>query len=373
MLTGGTIKVNWILNYQSVSKSITFSSISISVHLHRIPHKTPRLDIHAISIQDECNKKNYEINHSVRLFVCLFVFSCSFNVARFRLFFRLFDWQRGKQKRRVQLHGNPWYCDACVIGPLLKWLDASPSTRHIKEGCRGLRSNAANATDAADAPCPVCHSPSSVAGVELPRLDHVNLPSSCNYPPTLIDSGDLPSKVQASPASDQAPFQLFSNPVYASLMCGSLTLIMVAICAALAVVTRHAASYYTHEDKRGGAAASQGVVGVGAEDPLCSDHHNTKKKNKKNKKKNMIVSSTNCSSNSSSSSSSSSSSDQHKNNNGKIKASPTSSPVRVHRGVHCNTSNGHLTSVAVYPMTSFDSHPTDQRPLCWYSISYPSS
>jgi len=248
--------------------------------------------------------------------------------------------------RRVELYGNPWYCDACVIGPLLKWLDASPSTRHIKEGCRGLRTNAANASDAAsDALCPVCHNPSSVAGVELPRLDHVNLPSSCNYPPTLIDSGDLPSKVQASPASDQAPFQLFANPIYTSLVCGSLTLIVVAVCAALAVVTRHAASYYTHEDVRGVA---------GAQDPLCSDQ----KKKKKNKKKTTIVSS------SSSSSSSSSEGDQHKNNNGQMKASSTSSPVRVHRGVHCNTTNGHLTNVAVYPMTSFDSQLTDQRPLC---------
>ena len=257
--------------------------------------------------------------------------------------------EKWKLQRHVQLYGNPWYCDACVIGPLLKWLDASPSTRHIKEGCRGLRSNAGNTSDAADAPCPVCHDPSSVAGVELPRLDHVNLPSSCNYPPTLIDSGDLPSKVQASPASDQPPFQLFSNPVYASLVCGSLTLIAVAVCAALAVVTRHAASYYTHEDGRGAAASPGSVSGVGAEDPLCSDC-NTKKKNKKKNKKNMIVTSN----------------EQHKNNNGKIKASPTSSPVRVHRGVHCNTSNSHMTGVAVYPMTSFDSQPTDQRPLCWY-------
>ena len=39
--------------------------------------------------------------------------------------------------RRIDLHDNPWFCDACVIGPLLKWLDVSPASRHIKDGCRG--------------------------------------------------------------------------------------------------------------------------------------------------------------------------------------------------------------------------------------------
>ena len=155
----------------------------------------------------------------------------------------------------------------------------------------------------------------------------------------------------SSNSLDPSPFQLLNNPLYLSLVCGSLTLILVAVCAALAVVTRHAASYYTHEDKRAGAshhAAAAAATDVEAAEvqSLCHSTNSEQiKLSKKKKKKNLIVSSV-----------------HHKNNNGQVKEAPTASPVRVHRGVHCNTSNGH-GGVAVYPMTSFDSQP-DQRPLC---------
>ena len=152
----------------------------------------------------------------------------------------------------VHLHLNPWHCDACVIGPLIKWLDISPATRHIKHSCRGLKSNAGNLSPSDDGmPCPVCKDPLPVAGVELPRLDHVNLPT-CNYPPSLIDSGGLPSKVRVGSSSLQnvQSMEFLENPLYMALTCGTLTLILMAVCAAVAVASRHAASYYTHEDKR---------------------------------------------------------------------------------------------------------------------------
>lgn len=181
--------------------------------------------------------------------------------------------------RRIHLHANPWYCDACVIGPVLKWLDISPASRHIKDGCRGLKTNAGNLTadyndDDGAQPCPVCHDPPAVAGVELPRLDHVNLPT-CNYPPSLIDSHGLPSKVRVGPESTAAAagatltpmgrFVVFlENPLYLALVCGVGVLMVAAVCAAVAVVSRHAASYYTNEEKRNKAAAQS--IETGASD-----------------------------------------------------------------------------------------------------------
>lgn len=160
--------------------------------------------------------------------------------------------------RRIYLHGNPWYCDACVIGPMLKWLDISPASRHIKDGCRGLKTNAGNLTadyidDDGAQPCPICQDPPAVAGVELPRLDHVNLPT-CNYPPMLIDSQGLPSKPATAAGATLTPMGRFviflENPLYLALVCGVGVLAVAAVCAAFAVVSRHAASYYTNEEKR---------------------------------------------------------------------------------------------------------------------------
>lgn len=184
--------------------------------------------------------------------------------------------------RRIHLHGNPWYCDACVIGPMLKWLDISPASRHIKDGCRGLKTNAGNLTadyndDDGAQPCPMCHDPPAVSGVELPRLDHVNLPT-CNYPPSLIDSHGLPSKVRVGPESTATAagatsltpmgrFVIFlENPLYLALVCGVGVLVIAAVCAALAVVSRHAASYYTNEEKRNKAAAQSIDTGAASAD-----------------------------------------------------------------------------------------------------------
>ncbi len=160
--------------------------------------------------------------------------------------------------RRIYLHGNPWYCDACVIGPMLKWMDISPASRHIKDGCRGLKTNAGNLTadyidDDGAQPCPICQDPPSVAGVELPRLDHVNLPK-CNYPPLLIDSQGLPSKPATAAGATLTPMGRFviflENPLYLALVFGVGVLVVAAVCAAFAIVSRHAASYYTNEEKR---------------------------------------------------------------------------------------------------------------------------
>lgn len=172
--------------------------------------------------------------------------------------------------RRIHLHGNPWYCDACVIGPMLKWLDISAASRHIKDGCRGLKTNAGNLTtdyndDDGSQPCPVCRDPPAVSGVELPRLDHVNLPT-CNYPPLLIDSHGLPSKVRvgleqttanaaAAGATQLTPINrlavFLENPLYLALVCGLGVLVIAAVCAAVAIVARHAtASYYTNEEHK---------------------------------------------------------------------------------------------------------------------------
>lgn len=141
---------------------------------------------------------------------------------------------------------------------MLKWLDISPASRHIKDGCRGLKTNAGNLTadyinDDGAQPCPVCQDPPAVAGVELPRLDHVNLPT-CNYPPMLIDSQGLPSKPATAAGATLTPMGRFviflENPLYLALVCGVAVLLVAAVCAALAIVSRHAASYYTNEEKR---------------------------------------------------------------------------------------------------------------------------
>lgn len=174
--------------------------------------------------------------------------------------------------RDIRLHENPWYCDACVIGPMLKWLDISPATRRIKDSCRGLQTNistnftggAGFSKDDGSFICPACRYPPAVSGVELPRLDHVNLPT-CNYPPSLMDSHGLPSKVRVGSATSggnvMSPTNRFvkfiENPLYVALVCGLGVLIMASICAAVAIVSRHAASYKTHEGRRGKAAAAE--------------------------------------------------------------------------------------------------------------------
>ena len=64
--------------------------------------------------------------------------------------------------RKIHIHSNPWYCDACVIGPTIKWLDISPAGRHIKDRCRGFQSNAPSTIDSNHEPCPVCSTPTVV-------------------------------------------------------------------------------------------------------------------------------------------------------------------------------------------------------------------
>ena len=146
--------------------------------------------------------------------------------------------------------------------------------------------------------------------------------------------------------------ELLENPLYMTLVCGSLTLILVAVCAALAVVSRHAASYYTHEDKRNTSATATTTAETSETEGLCSptavylaadQQVQIKKKKKKKEKKDAATQLHNT-----------------RNNNSKIKNVP-GSPARVHsRGVHCGT-NGR-SGVAVYPLSSSDGQ--DQRPLC---------
>ena len=90
----------------------------------------------------------------------------------------------------------------------------------------------------------------------MPRLDHVNLPS-CNYPPSLIDSRGLASKVRFDLNADSGGSMLkpsssftnvIENPLFLSAVCGIGILMVAAVCAAVAVASRHAASYYTHEE-----------------------------------------------------------------------------------------------------------------------------
>lgn len=165
--------------------------------------------------------------------------------------------------RRIYLHSNPWHCDACLIGPLLKWLDVAPASRHIRDSCRGLKANTPSLTSISDEesqPCPVCQGPASVTGVELPRFDHVNLPP-CKYPPILLDASGLPSKVrvghESQASAEEATLNSFGhisayfleNPIYLTLLCGVAVLFLVALCVAIAVLSRHAASYYTNEDR----------------------------------------------------------------------------------------------------------------------------
>lgn len=100
-----------------------------------------------------------------------------------------------------------------------------------------------------------------MVGIELPRLDHINLPS-CNYPPSLIDSRGLASKVRFDSGainaegvgsisnSSNALTNFMENPLFLALVCGIGILMITAICAAVCVVSRHAASYYTNEGTR---------------------------------------------------------------------------------------------------------------------------
>ena len=148
--------------------------------------------------------------------------------------------------------------------------------------CVGLKTNAANLTadyngdDDSAKLCPACRYPPSVAGVELPRLDHVNLPN-CNFPPSLIDSRGLPSKVRVggvgggidTAASEMTLanrfMQFVENPLYLALVCTLGFLLIAVVCAILAVVSRHAASYYTNEGRRKKAAKAELATATGDE------------------------------------------------------------------------------------------------------------
>lgn len=242
--------------------------------------------------------------------------------------------------RKIHLHGNPWYCDACVIGPLLKWLDVSPASQHIKDGCRGLKTNAANATSSsADDVCPVCREPAAVAGVELARLDHVNLPT-CNYPPQLIDSHrGLSSKVRGvdSAASNLSSGSntmtaILENPLYVALICGVGVLLLAVLCALIAVASRRAASYYTNEEKRNKTRTESTTNNTEREGlfPLCSTVGNDS-----DSKKNAALLGADC---------------LNKNNNRKCmgKKQCKTQPIAItSRGVHCpnNTSLPCQTSI----------------------------
>ena len=282
--------------------------------------------------------------------------------------------------RRIHLHGNPWFCDACVIGPMLKWLNISPASRHIKDGCRGLKTNAGNLTadyndDDGAQPCPVCQDPPAVSGVELPRLDHVNLPT-CNYPPLLIDSQGLPSKVRVgaeatatAAGATLTPIGRFivflENPLYLALICGIGVLFVAAVCAAIAVVSRHAASYYTNEEKRKAGQSttdtsdeSEGLFPLKTVTTAVGRQRIVKTgKNSCTKMMDEI-----CHENQ----------QLNKNNNGKLKEGGSSeiaispSSIRTNGAITTVTSRGVLcpTGINVYPL-SIEQH---DRSVCWIGL-----
>lgn len=240
--------------------------------------------------------------------------------------------------KSVQLHDNPWHCNACVIGHFLRWMDSSSATKHIRNSCRGLKTNVKNVSSPDDGmSCPVCATPIAVAGVELPRLDHINLPT-CNSPPALIDSSGLPSKVRVgiTSLSNNNAIDFLDSPLYLALACGTIALITLTICAAIAVASRHAASYYTHEDKRTACIEEGEAEGLC---PLASLRNDIKKdKIRKNTKSAPITNS--------------------KNNNGKEKNCLSKSIVS--RGVNCNNILN-VENTSIYPISI---HVRQEQVLC---------
>ncbi|XP_047469986.1 leucine-rich repeat-containing protein 15-like [Penaeus chinensis] len=157
--------------------------------------------------------------------------------------------------RTLRLEGNPWQCDQCHVGPLLRWLQDAPDQ---ESGCDEPRVWT----------CLKCVSPRSVAGLQLALLPPGDLPL-CPFttPPAaavwptwvepsysvVTDEPEFPRGELSRQEDAEGGWslqRLIEEELYLVIVVGCVVVLLLLALIVVAVVlyNRHSAFYYTYED-----------------------------------------------------------------------------------------------------------------------------
>ncbi|XP_069941305.1 insulin-like growth factor-binding protein complex acid labile subunit [Cherax quadricarinatus] len=156
-----------------------------------------------------------------------------------------------KKLWKLRLEGNPWHCDQCHIGPLLRWLQDAPDQ---ESGCDEPRVWT----------CLKCVSPSGVEGLELALLPLGDLPMCPQELPAAAPSWNTPAlseatiepmlprsqlTIQEDVGADWSMTRLFKEKLHMVIVIGCCIVLLLLILVIVAVVaySRHSAFYYTCE------------------------------------------------------------------------------------------------------------------------------
>ncbi|XP_045609366.1 platelet glycoprotein V [Procambarus clarkii] len=156
-----------------------------------------------------------------------------------------------KQLRKLRLEGNPWHCDQCHVGPLLRWLQDAPDQ---ESGCQEPRVWT----------CLKCVSPPGVEGLELALLPLGDLPSCPQELPAAAPSWNTPVlsegtiepmlprsqlTIQEDHSIDWSLTRLLREKLHMVIVIGCCIVLLFLILVIVGVVaySRHSAFYYTCE------------------------------------------------------------------------------------------------------------------------------
>lgn len=156
-----------------------------------------------------------------------------------------------KKLRKLRLEGNPWQCDQCHVGPLLRWLQDAPDQ---ESGCDEPRVWT----------CLTCVTPMGVEGLELAMLPLGDLPRCKQDLPAAVPSWNtsdlsegtiepmLPRSqltIQESHGVEWSLSQLFREKLHMVIVIGCCIVLLLLVLVIVAVVaySRHSAFYYTCE------------------------------------------------------------------------------------------------------------------------------
>lgn len=163
-----------------------------------------------------------------------------------------------KYLRVLKLEGNPWHCDKCHVGEMLKWLQAAPDQ---ESGC----------IDSRVWTCLKCVGPKGLSGTSLSLLPKGDLPqctlSTPSRPtyvgPTLSGAVIENPKRVSHPDQPRLPHgpltlqeqewswdKIFEEQLILviTVICIFTLVLLIIIIAAIVAYNRHSAYYYTNED-----------------------------------------------------------------------------------------------------------------------------
>lgn len=163
--------------------------------------------------------------------------------------------KRASQLRVLRLEGNPWQCDQCHAGPLLRWLQDAPDQ---ESGC----------AEPGVWTCLRCIGPQGVAGLQLGLLPLGDMPACPFTTPAAVaimstwvePSLSVMTEEPAFPRSDltrQADAEMgwglngmVREEIYLLVVGGVVLvlLLLVLVVIGIVVYNKHSASYYTNEN-----------------------------------------------------------------------------------------------------------------------------